>query len=37
MGASSSMQSSVANSAPTKAAPKRTSTANVKPKSDDGW
>ena len=36
MGASSSMQNSVAN-APTKAAPKKTSTANVKPKSDDGW
>jgi Putative lumazine-binding len=36
MGASSSMQTSVAN-APVKAAPKKSSTANVKPKADDGW
>lgn len=36
MGASSSMQTSVAN-APVKVAPKKSSTANVKPKTDDGW
>jgi hypothetical protein len=36
MGASSSSVVTTA-SAPTKAAPKKSSTANVKPKSDDGW
>lgn len=36
MGAGSSMQASV-TSAPVKAASKKSSTANVKPKADDGW